>query len=652
MIRKKFGFFIILVICCSNSFANTTENQVFNSDIFSLSKQKEDAFDAPSATYIISSDDIRRSGITNIPDLLRMVPGVQVTKANNHTWDISVRGFNSQYSNKLLVLIDGRTVYTPIFSGVFWDIQDYPLEDIERVEVVKGPGGTIWGANAVNGVINIITKSASLTQGGYVSGLAGNQEDIGEIRYGNKTSSNDDYRVYAKKIYRRSTTKTSGADNQDGYRDNRAGFRYDVKSIIGSDIRVSGDTYQSYSQNYFPALNPGTTEQNNKNHQGGNILLNWNKELSKKSNFTLQSYFDYSKLDTPVLEISTKTVDVDFQHFYNFNKRNQFIWGLGYRIVADNIKEQPLTNGIYPLDYQPSQQNNNTYSAFIQDKIGLIADKLYLTIGSKFEHNYYTDYQYQPNAKLTYFPSDNQTVWTSVSRAVRTPTRAENGLSLRAGAVSGNSTITQQGSDQYKAEEEVSYEAGYRIKPTKSTLFDIALFYNDYNKLRTFEGTPPTAANLAYGTTKGLEITAKWQVTRDWRLEAGYDYLDMNIKAKDYSSPSNAAAMYLTNGQAPKNQFNLRSNYNITPKIEFDNMLYYVDSLPGSGTARTSAGFLSVPAYIRFDTRIAYLPVKNLELSLVGQNLTDEKHQEYRAALFNNQTEIGRAFYFKVLYGF
>lgn len=657
---KKTIFTVLLVFSSfaaeakdSNS-VKSSSNSVFNFDIYSLSKKKENAFDASSATYVIGSEDIRRAGVTSIPEALRLAPGVQVSRIDGNKWAITIRGFDRQFSNKLLVMIDGRTVYTPLFSGVFWDMNDYVIEDIDKIEVVRGPGGTIWGANAVNGVINIITKNAVQTQGAYASQVVGNEDkSITEVRYGGKTATNDHYRIYAKKLIRDGATKFSDAkSNNDGTVQDRAGFRYDVTSIKDNSISVHGDILSGKASNYFTF----DRDINDKGSRAANLMVSWDKTLSKKSSFTLQSYFDYDQFDLPVLKRSARTFDVDFQHFYNFSKENQFIWGFGYRQIVDDIEQSnALGSDFIPIAYYPDKRNDEIYSAFIQDKIGLIEDKLYWTIGSKFLSNDYTGFEYQPNTRLTYYPSRNQTLWAAISRAVRTPTRGEISFDIK-DYPSGYSVSL--GSPQAESENVLAYEAGYRIKPTNKTLIDLTSFYNQYSKLRTYEdigvGGTAIASNLGSGESYGFEAVGKWQVNNDLRLEASYDYLSMNLGVSRNSTDATTSVLaasdrlQLAEGQSPKNQFRLRSYYNITPKIEFDNMIYYVDELPLAKTSSSDEN--GIPAYIRLDTRIGYIATKNLDFSVGIKNLLDDRHSEFKAASYNVRTEIARTFYFKAVW--
>lgn len=664
MKKFRFTFFSLLSVLAfseANAVEERQEKFAFNSEIFSLSKKKESAFDASSATYVLSSEDIRRSGATSIPEALRLVPGVDVARIDGNKYAISARGFTRQFSNKMLIMFDGRILYTTLFSGVFLDIHDYVLEDIDKIEVIRGPGASIWGANAVNGIINIITKSAAQTQGIYASQIVGTQDkSITEMRYGGETKSEDHYRVYVKKVVRDGLDRVADSNgiagnNRDGMNNERAGFRYDINSISGSAISVHGDAYSGTAYNYFNGLN--NPDKNDKDSRGGNIVVNWDKRISKKSSFSLQSYFDYDQFHIPVLQRSAKTTDIDFQHSYSFSKDNGLAWGLGYRNIIDDIEESDV-NGSVPLNYSTDHRNDAIYSAFLQEKYGIIADKLYLTVGAKLLLSDFSGFENQPNARLTYFPSKNQTVWASVSRAVRLPTRGELDLDAKA----PNSSLTvNKGSSTFQSETVVAYEAGYRIKPNYKTLIDATAFYNDYSRLRTFEptgaGGTPTVANMGYGESYGFEITGKWQATKDWKLEANYDFLKMTLHLSDqsndiYSLVGNSDSLEMAEGQAPQNQFKLKSFYNITPNLEFDNILYYVSGLPtaGGSTTSTDRRLSGIPSYVRFDTRLGYLPTKNLDLSVGVQDLFNQTHTEFKPALYQRRTEVGRTAYVKIVW--
>lgn len=625
------------------------KNYTFNPQIFSLSKKKENAFDSASATYVLSSEDIRRSGITSIPEALRLIPGVQVSRLNGHSYAITVRGFQRQFSNKLLVMIDGRTIYNNLFSGVFWDEQDYVLEDIDRIEVIRGPGGAIWGANAVNGVINIITKNASQTKGTYVSQILGNKDQsITEVRYGGETKEKNNYRLYAKTAFRDGLDQyPSKARNRDENIHYRSGFRYDISSIKNNTISLKGDIYKGIARNFGIF----SSQINDKSSTGGNVILGWDSKISKKSKTTLNSYIDYHRFYLPLLRRTAKTFDIDFQHFYNFSNYQQFTWGLGFRQMQDDIEEKNSIIGVPPISYSPSWRNDQLFTVFLQDKI-TINEKLFLTIGSKFEKNDFTGFEYQPSTKIVYYPARNQTLWSSVSRSVRTPTRGEDDIKARA---PDSTFVTNVGSDNFKAEDMIAYEAGYRIKPSHTALIDIAAFYNKYSRLRTWEGSHNSSAaadNMGRGDTNGFEINGKWQVNNKLLLEASYDYLEIRTSLNSASTDNNSIvsssdSLALAEGQSPRNQFRLRSFYNITSNLEFDNMFYYVDALPtGAGNNFNQKG---LPSHIRFDTRIGYQPSKELDLSIGIQDLLDNRYREFKPALYNRQTQTGRTFFFKLV---
>lgn len=674
--------FIFWLLCSSSSFAEDTNFDFFNSDIFSLAKKKEDAFDSSSSVYVLSSEDIRRSGVTSIPEALRMVPGIQVARTSGNAWSISARGLNHQYASKLLIMIDGITIYTPIFSGTFWDNYDYVLDDIDRIEVIRGPGGSIWGANAMNGIINIITKTSAETQGGYISQIVGNNDNsITEARYGGKLNNGlDTYRIYAKHANREGfykmndgrtnidlTVNNNGSrSNNDGMINSRVGFRYDVSSLKDSSLFVRGDFSRGTSRNYFQGLGQNA----DKDNISGNILLDWNKTLSKKSNFIFRTYLNFDKNDIQVVDYDERTFDIDFQHFYELNKRNNLIWGLGYRNIQDEINSYATDNGnglFIPLEYQPRKRNIETYSAFIQDKIGIIPNELYLTIGSKFEHNDQTGIEYQPNARLTYFPARNQTLWAAVSRAIRVPTRGEDSVTIR---IAPDLPVTQ-GNPQSLSEVVNSYELGYRIKPSTSTLFDLSVYYNEYSRLGNFDAdistdidplTPgvngvPTASNTGRATTFGGELTVKWQARDDLRFEIGYDFLKTDIKLNadsnendDVASIYNADRLVFFENMSPRNQFRLKAFYDLNSKIEIDNMLYFVDGLEG----RSAYGITEadIESYVRWDSRLGYFVNRDLELSFGIQNILDDRHNEFSPGLFNNRIEVGRTYYAKAVLQF
>ena len=393
--------------------------------VYSVSKTKESLSQAPSAIQVITEDDIRRSGATSIPEALRLADNLTVAQRGAHEWVISARGFGTDLANKMLVMIDGRTVYTPLFSGVFWDRQNYLLSDIDHIEVISGPGGTLWGANAVNGVINIITKSAKDTQGVLVQqGFGTDPREYTAMRYGGKLGDDTSYRVYGTYFERANADYANNDDVNDSWQAGQGGFRTDTDVTPDDLLTLQGDYYRN-----LEAVPTGRDAVTN----GSNLLSRWTHTVSDESKMSLQLYYDHTYLYDPVpafvigsttfapagtLIDRLDTYDMDFQHRFRLDERNRIVWGIGFRHTRDTLTNSPSL-GFYPDDLQ-----SNLYSAFLQDEIMLL-DNLFLTLGSKVEHNSYTGFEYEPNVRLQLNITPHHTVWAAVSRAVRTPSRAE-----------------------------------------------------------------------------------------------------------------------------------------------------------------------------------------------------------------------------------
>ena len=612
--------------------------------VTSVSKRPEDPFKSAAAIFVITQEDIRLSGATHIAEALRMVPGLEVARVDSSNWAITSRGFNDQFANKLLVVVDGRTVYTPLFSGVYWDIQDVVMEDVDRIEVIRGPGAALWGANAVNGVINIITKRAEKTQGVYVSQLIGTEDrTITSTRYGGSIGDNTFYRAYAKYAERRASETTSGDNGGNNWDSGKAGFRTDVEVSPTRKITVQGDFYDAdISINNYPpsSSSPFFTFSPDKiDSRGANVLGRWTESHGNGMESTFQAYYDYQSPDYSLLKQDIHTFDLDYQTSWAYNSRNQIVWGAGYRLVSDEFEGTPT------LSLTPDSRDTSLYSAFLQDTIAIVPKKVDLTLGSKFEHNDYTGFEVQPNARLAWYPTNNQTVWASVTRAVRTPSRAEDDIQLNAQYVSAYSAIVQQqGNSDLGSETLIAYELGYRIRPIDNLSFDIATFINDYNNLRTLEfGTPSggflpvVAQNLGEGQAYGFELASTWDVTDRWSLKGAYTYTDLSLE-NDPSSTD--LTLQQEEGKIPKHQFNIRSNLRMLDNVELVNIFYYVDRLPLYG----------IESYLRFDTGIIWKVADGVEFSLVGQNLLDTAHQEFGAPLHGQANQIERALYARVVF--
>ena len=626
-----FTFYSTLV--CAKS---SLEKIDLSANFFSLNKKQENSFDSPSAIYQLSSEEIRRSGAISIPEALRLIPGVEVARINGHSYAITARGFNRQFSNKLLVMIDGRIIYSTLFSGVFWDKHDYVLEDIEKIEVIRGSGGALWGSNAVNGVINIITKNTQDTKGFYLSQNVGNyHKSITEIRYGDKIRKDQNYRFYFKNSNKNGLDRVrDNLSNQDFIKQNQFGFRYDNDSFLdkSNKLSISGNFSKTNTGNYFTINNIG----NNTKDDSGNVVTNITHNISDKSYILVNSYIDYNNYR--ILKISDKMLNFDLQHVYNFNNQNELIWGLGYRQITDNVNNLDVK-----LKYFPSYRNNKVFSGFIQNKF-VFNDKFNITLGVKTEKNTFVkNFQYQPSIKFSYYPSKNQTIWSSWSKSVRTPTRGEFDLN----AVDFN----LQGNKNFKVEKLYSYEFGQRIKFDNNLNFDNSVFFNQYQNLRTNEnnGSNVFFQNKGKGNVFGFESVLKYKYNNKLRTELSYDYLKMKLKYNQNSTELDTAfgrndSLFVNEGSSPRQQIKLKSFYNITNNIEFDNFLFFVDELPNINGANKKG----IPAYLRYDARIGYLPSANLDLSFGLQNILNTKHKEFISSLYNSNTYIGRSYFMKV----
>lgn len=647
-----------LIFSCGHSFAQTPETnaspsalkklsleELMNIEVTSVAKAPEPYGQAPAALDVITGDEIRRSGASSIPEALRLADNLEVAQKNSHDWGISARGFNTSLANKLLVLIDGRSVYTPLYSGVFWDVQDYLLEDIDRIEVISGPGGTLWGANAVNGVINITTKSAKDTQGLYTEAGGGTwlQDFIG-ARYGGMLASNVYYRVYGKYFDRGNEVLPNGNDASDSWRMGQGGFRIDSEAMPQNTLTLQGDFYLGDEN-----LETGGDAKTG----GGNVLGRWSHTFSDDADMQLQLYYDRAHLrdHAPALVVGTlvlapagifsddlDTYDLDFQHRFRLGGRNRIVWGFGYRFTHEVEGNAPS------LAFFPSVQDQNLFSGFVQDEITLWKD-LFFTLGTKVEHNDYTGFEFEPSARLQWNATANQMFWGAVSRAVRTPSRIDRDLS------EGEPPyfVLLAGGADFTSETLIAYELGYRAQLGPKVAASISAFYNDYNDVRSTALNPVTIFPLFFqnnleGDTYGAEITANYQILSWWRLHAGYDLLKEQIRIKPGQTDFNNA---LNETADPQQQFSLRSSMDLPQNTELDAGLRWVDTLHNNNGPTVG----TVPSYFELDVRLAWHPTKRLELSIVGQNLLHDHHPEYG---FPGPTreEIGRSVYGKVTWRF
>jgi iron complex outermembrane recepter protein len=621
--------------------------------VTTVSRQKSTVGRTPAAVFVITNEMIRRSGATSIPEVLRMAPDVQVARLDSNKWAISIRGFNGRFANKLLVQIDGRSVYTPLFAGVFWDVQDVVLEDIERIEVIRGPGATVWGANAVNGVINIITKRASETQGYYAQVIAGKEDRaVTTARVGGQISENAHYRVYGKWFERDEGFAPNDAAHDD-WRIGRGGFRIDWEPSCCDLITYQGDYYDGYAGQRSLLSNPTSPpdffriSDTDFHVAGGNVLWRWTHQLSDDSDWSAQAYYDRTEraLVNEQFREDRDTIDFDFQHRFPLADNHSFIWGFGYRYTEDFIVNQAPT-----LIFTPTRRTDDLFSYFVQDEITLIDELLVATLGSKFQHNDYTGFEAQPTARLLWTPSERHSIWGAVSRAVRTPSRAEDDvqITLLPSVVPGlpPPTFSQiLGTRGITSEVLWAYECGVRVQATEQFSWDLALFFHDYEDLSsTTPGTPygpafppfgPTflplsLGNASAGETYGFELGAAYDPTPTLHIFGTYSLLIMDLGGSS------------TEGQSPRNQAYVQASWDVGPRTEFDLIGRYVDRLPSLG----------VPSYTTMDARLAYWVTPNLEAAVVGRQLLDSSHSEFGFDTFtgNVNTEVQRDVYASLIW--
>ncbi len=639
-------------------------------EVTSASRKAERLHDVAAAVFVITRDDIERSGATNLPEALRLAPGVNVASLANNRWAVSVRGFNDRFSNKLLVLMDGRSIYSPLFSGVVWEDQDTLLEDIDRIEVVRGPGAAMWGANAVNGVINIITRRARDTQGNLLVAAAGSEERaLLAFRHGGEAG-NGHFRVWGKAFKRDQSVTAEGHTGNDYWQAGRIGFRGDWVIGDGHRLMLSGQAYSSPTGDRWNLADLGSPQgitliDRRQGGKGGHLLGRNEWTLANGSQAALQAYIDFSQLELQdAFKEDRTTVDLDFQHRVQLGQNHDLIWGLGYRYSRDRMN----STGI--IVAQPSSRAFTLASAFVYDDITLLPNTLRLMLGLRVEDNSFTGVEPLPNARLMWTPSDSQSLWASVARAVRTPSRAElDGeilFSVTPPGAAGNPTplplLTRNIPDDHQLQNEtvLAYELGYRHQFSASLSADVAAFYNQYDDLRSamlgtqqiaFARSPYLIQNIIPDNsikahTRGVEITVDWYPWPWWRIQPGYSYLHLDASSKT-GDPFSVKNVNNINASDPQHQLSLRSSLSLSDKHRFDLWLRHVSAL-GAKNSR-----IVVPAYTTLDLRYAWKPTRDLEVSVVGQNLLDRSHPEFVPSLLpSQQLELQRGMYVKARWQF
>lgn len=630
----------------SDELVDLSLEQLMNIEVTSVSKRPERLSDAAAAIYVITQEDIRRSGLTSLPDLLRLVPGVSIAQRSAYQWEITSRGFSGTSANKLLVLVDGRSVYSPMFSGVFWEMQDLPFDDIERIEVIRGPGSTLWGANAVNGVINIITKDSKDTQGAFLSARGGTQNSAAfTTRYGGTIGDNAHFRLYAQRQTNGSFETSSGGDADDAWHRSTIGFRGDWSPTATDSFMMQGQYLQLHA-NTSSDSQSSSGSATGRIGENTHILAKWEHGFSDDSDIAIQLYFDRDTFRMPSASFSINTYDFDMQHQLHWGSRQEIVWGLAYREIDDHTPPG-LSLGVDPLN-----RTTHIASTFIQDDISL-SDSVHLIAGTKIEHNSYTDFEFEPSLRLSWTVTPTRSLWAAFSRAIRMPTRMEEDTDATLQTIPGSPpTITKMlGNPDLKSEEELSWEIGYRESLSPSMSVDGSVFYNHYNNLiTTVDGTtylvsgpspyyvtPTIYTNQGSANAYGAEILGNWQATSDWRLSASYSLFLMDAPQQQSSSGLGGSSVDNT----PKHQFQIHSYLDLPENFEFDTALYYTGAIQSTGaSART-----------RLDMRLGWHPVDWLEVSLTGQNLLEEGQVE-SPGINGGDVEVPRSVYLQTNFRF
>jgi iron complex outermembrane recepter protein len=663
-----------LLLCCALPVRTNADvydlvelslEELMNVEISLVSRKAEPLFSAPAATFVLTGEDIKRSGATSIPEALRLVPGLAVARLDANKWAITARGFNGRFANKLLVQIDGRSVYTPLFSGVFWEVQDVLLEDVERIEVIRGPGATLWGANAVNGIINVVTKSSAATQGILVQTGAGSFErGFVQLRHGGHLGEKADYRLYGRTFARSAFADSSGRDSNDDWHTLHGGGRIDWSPTPRDDLSLQGQLYTSdigqrydlagFEPPYFRYIDDRT------DYSGRHALGRWQRRISDAADLSLQLYYDHTHWSDTLFVEKRDTYDIDFQHRVAHG-RQEFVWGLGYRHSGDESGTTPF------FSLSPTRRSDMTYSSFAQYELSLRDEQLRLVFGSKFEHNDYTGFEVQPSARMAWTPSQRQALWVAAARAVRTSSRADSDVFLKQQALPPNSlgpgsplaVLAVVGNPMLGAEELLAYELGYRLRPNDALSLDLALYFNDYEQLRggapllpipSTEPGPPhliipySALNNMGAHNRGFEAVAEWRdLDERWRWRAIYSYLDMHI---ELGKGLPIEAKNLKN-ETPQHQLSLWHSHNLRRGIAFDSIVRYVSALTFEHPDRR----YKIDAYIELDTRLAWQVSNSVEIAAVGRNLFGGHPPEFRALFVQNAfTDTPRSAYLMLSY--
>ena len=630
-----------------------------NIKVTSVSRKEQKLFEAASAIFVITSDDIRRSGMSNLAEILRMAPGLDIAQIDANKWSTTARGFGERYPDKMLVLLDGRTLYSPLTSGVTWDVQETLLEDIERIEIIRGPGATLWGSNAVNGVINIITKNAADTRG-FLGGatLADQDRSSGTVRYGGHIAPAGYARGWAQYFDRDGSRQSTGPNAPDGWHDLRAGFRADWDLFSQSNLTLVGDLYRGRSGTTIPGIislwPPLTgTFVDKAISTGGDLNARWTRK-SHNLDSMIRAYIDIAhRNEYTVLDVNRSTFDLEVVERYHAHPRHDVVFGGDFRANADR------TVGSINMSFDPARRSTQLYGIFGQDEISLIPDQLRLTLGTKLEHNYYSGYALQPNGRIIFIPNDRSAIWAAISRASESASRTDADVRTNADPyIDANGVLTISssfGTPHVPPENVAAYELGGRLQANRAVAFDLATFYNHYSNRHTdepgpafYEDTPaprhlvlPTYvhSNIS-GETHGLEFVVRTQPTPRWALSGSYSLFEIHLRQSaaslDFETATESA------GDTPRHKFQLHSAWTLPHQIEIDSSLYFVGSLPVPQIAK----------YARVDMRVGWHPVAAFEISAGGKNIFQAEHFEFPSGELVQSEPIARSAYLKATWRF
>jgi iron complex outermembrane recepter protein len=626
---------------------NLAFDDLLEVEVMSVSKRAERAGSAAAALFVLTGEEIHRSGARTIPEALRLVPGLEVARSGTG-YAVSARGFLNTSADKMEVLLDGRSAYTPLTSAVFWDVLDTFLPDIDRIEVIRGPGATLWGANAVNGVINVITKSARDTQGVSLKAHAGNYERYGAgARLGMHLGDSGDLRLYSKTFARGAGVRADGSNAVDDMRITQTGFRSDWNPAGEHQLTVAGDYYQATEnvRTVQSGLTGGPVEDIDKS--GGNVLVRWVCCAGEDGRWSLQASYDgYHIVDPTIFTELRRTAIADFQQTWVFGAHNTLVYGAGYKHSRDETGGPPLA-----ILFDPPSRTLNTYSAFVQDQISLLHDTATITLGSKFEHNTLSGFEVQPSIRFGWQASEALFTWAAVSRAVRTPNRLDQDIAIFCPEPDGfpgtcGPGLFRIGNPNLDSEKLIAYEWGLRLRTGASLSWDLATYFNDYSSLRSTEVRVPLFAfdNRLKAHGYGAELSVSWQPTDALEVRPSYNYLLLDVRADADSSDTVTAANL--EGSNPKHQAGLLISYVPAQRWYVGGFLRYIGTLPRVGTPSATSGSTRVPAYAELSLRVAHTFPHNIELALAGQNLLHGRHAEFGSEA--SRSEVPRSVFLEL----